>query len=72
MLYLYCDAFLEYQEANENIIKNGSVVAHPRTSAPIENPYVKIRNGAMQNLLRIMGLKTDRLWLANEGADSGD
>jgi len=34
-LRLYC-------EAAENIARNGGIVAHPRTGAPLENPYLKV------------------------------
>jgi phage terminase small subunit len=60
---IYADCFLEYQEATENIDKNGLIVQHPRTMNPIENPYMKIRDGAIKkiaNLPRVKG--ADFLW----------
>lgn len=46
----YAGAFLEYQEAMDNIEKLGSVVTHPRTAAIMPNPYLKIRDGAERRL----------------------
>ena len=39
---LFANALRTYHEATQNILKNGAVVAHPRTGAPIENPYLKV------------------------------
>lgn len=58
---IYADAFIEYKIAQKNIDENGAVVFHPRTNAPIDNPYIKIRNGASATLQKI-SLKTDGLW----------
>jgi hypothetical protein len=38
----YATLLNTYFEAENNINKNGVIVAHPRTGAPIENPYHKI------------------------------
>jgi hypothetical protein len=38
----YYTLLCNYIEAEKNIIENGVIVAHPRTGAPIENPYHKI------------------------------
>ncbi len=60
---MYADYFFDYQEASENIAKNGSIVAHPRTGSPIENPYVKIKVGCVAQLLKIGAhLKVNVLW----------
>lgn len=58
---IYADALVEYKHAQANITENGSIVLHPRTGAPIENPYIKIRNQASKVLLSI-GLHHDGLW----------
>lgn len=63
---MYADAFLEYAEASENIRKTGSIVAHPRTSNPIENPYLPIRDRARLALQRMGSAKTDFLWTAHQ------
>lgn len=59
---IYANAYLEYMEAVENIEKNGSIVAHPRTGVPLENPYLKIKTNASR-VLRSINLKNlDELW----------
>jgi phage terminase small subunit len=58
---IYADAWIEYQEAQRNIDEHGAVVFHPRTGAPIENPYLAARNRASALMLKIK-LRTDRLW----------
>lgn len=63
MVTMYADSFQDYQEAAENIEKNGNIVAHPRTGSPIENPYIKVKNGAMNQLRKIKLKNVDRLWV---------
>ena len=58
---MYADAFLTYKEANDNIQKNGAICAHPKTGAPIDNPYLRVRQ-QMQSVLAKIKLKTDGLW----------
>ena len=43
---IYANAYCEYREAQENIAKNGTICSNPRTGAPIENPYLKVRDRA--------------------------
>jgi phage terminase small subunit len=52
-LAMYASFFLDFREAQENITKNGNIVAHPRTGAPMENPYIKIKVGAMNQLAKL-------------------
>lgn len=54
---MYADSFMDYQEAQENIARNGNVVAHPRTGQPIENPYIKVKVSAMNQLRKITSLR---------------
>jgi len=66
---MYTDYFFDYQEASENISKNGTIVAHPRTGSPIENPYVKIKATCVAQLLKIGAkLKVNVLWGGTEPA----
>lgn len=58
---MYVDAFLDYRAAQENIDANGTIVFHPRTGAPIQNPYLPIRAAAMAAMLKL-GLRADSLW----------
>jgi len=64
LLNMYADAFAEYSAAMANIGEHGTVVQHPRTGAPIDNPYLRIRDGAAKSLKdpRFVRLKTDQLW----------
>jgi phage terminase small subunit len=50
---LYADCYLEYQEATDNIEKNGLIVQHPRTTNPITNPYVAIRDRALLKIQKL-------------------
>lgn len=54
------DALYAYAEAQANVRKNGSIVAHPRTGAPIENPYNKVMNQKASIITRLDYVKTDR------------
>ena len=58
---IYADAFSDYRTAQANINEHGVIVFHPRTGAPIENPYLKIRAGAIA-IMRGAHLKADDLW----------
>jgi phage terminase small subunit len=59
-LQLFAGALLTYKEASKNIEANGAIVMHPRTGAPIDNPYLKIveRSGRTLSKMRI---KSDRV-----------
>lgn len=59
---MYADAFEEYRVASENIAKNGLIVSHPRTGAPMTNPYVPLRDAALKKLGRMYNVKAEFLW----------
>lgn len=60
---MYADCLMDYREAQENIAKNGNIVAHPRTGSPIENPYIKVKAAAMAQIRKITRLrKVGALW----------
>lgn len=61
-LVIYADAYCEYKKAQDNIAEHGPVVFHPRTGAPIDNPYIKTRNNASALIRKISGIKADDLW----------
>lgn len=50
---VYANAFAEYQEAMANIRSTGAVVANPRTGAPIDNPFLKVRDRAEEKLTKL-------------------
>lgn len=58
---MYADAYMDYVEAQTNISTNGAMVAHPKTGAPIENPYLKIRERMAAQLAKFK-LDTRGLW----------
>ena len=47
---IYASTLNEYVEATANIQKTGAVVANPRTGAPMDNPYLKVRDAAAKRL----------------------
>lgn len=59
---MYADVYLTYQEAARNIAEHGAVVLHPRTGAPIDNPYLRVRDTAMAQIRRLSRVKVDGLW----------
>ena len=52
VLTVYLDARKLYAEASANIEKNGSVTGHPKTGAPMVNPYLSIREAAGKTLCK--------------------
>ena len=57
----YLDAFTDYRTAQANITDHGTIVFHPRTGAPIVNPYLAIRAGATKEMDKCK-LRADALW----------
>jgi phage terminase small subunit len=60
-LRIYADAVVTYMEATENIAKVGAITSHPRTGAPLENPYLKVRNAAARLITRSF-FRTGNIW----------
>lgn len=64
---IYAEAFVEYQTAAANLAQYGTIVAHPRTGAPIENPYSAVKSRAVKTLAVVSRVKrVNRLWQAVE------
>lgn len=61
-LVIYTDAVFDYIEATANIAKHGSIVAHPRTGQPIDNPYIKVKDAALKTLKSVSIKNVDALW----------
>lgn len=61
---MYADCFLEYREATLNLDKHGAIVLEPRTQQPIDNPYLKVRDGALRKfqLRTLKAVRADWLW----------
>jgi phage terminase small subunit len=62
-LAIYADALMDYRAAQANISEHGAVVFHPRTGAPIDNPYTRIRAAAAKIILATP-LEAGPLWPA--------
>ncbi len=60
-LRIYADAMRTYREAARNVATNGAICSHPRTGAPIENPYLKIQAQQGAILTRMRTIKSDRV-----------
>jgi hypothetical protein len=54
---IYADAIIDYLAASENIRDNWSVVLHPRTGAPIDNPYLRVRVSAIAQMAAAKGVR---------------
>lgn len=59
-LRVYADALRVYVEASRNVREHGAVCQHPRTGAPIENPYLKIQSQQGAVLAKMPRIKGDR------------
>jgi len=53
------DALATYREAQENIERTGVICSHPKTGAPLENPYVKVRASQVGIIQKFSHLKTN-------------
>jgi len=51
-LRVYRDALARYNEAADNLAKCGSVTGHPKTGAPMVNPFLDIQERAARVLER--------------------
>jgi phage terminase small subunit len=49
-IYQYAAALYDYRTAQANVDEHGAVVFHPRTGAPIENPYLGVRDRATKTI----------------------
>lgn len=56
---VYAATLKAYFEAQDNVGRNGAIVAHPRTGAPIENPYLKIQTAQGAALAKMVRIKSD-------------
>ena len=55
-LVIFADALRTYTEAARNVREFGAVCAHPRTGAPIPNPYLEVQGAAARTLGRLRAL----------------
>lgn len=68
---LYGDVFLTYREAADHLAEHGAVLAHPRTGAPMVNPYLSIRDQALRQLQAMRDVPAAALWQAPGEAAAG-
>lgn len=54
MLTTYCESWLQWQEAAERVRDLGMVVKHPKTGAPMRNPYWSCMKESGERCHRIM------------------
>lgn len=64
VLDVYVTALAEYRAADANIAELGTVVAHPRTGAPIDNPMMRVRDAALRRMRACKLRRTDSVWVA--------
>lgn len=67
-LLVYADALRTYVEATTNVNDLGAVVAHPRTGAPIENPFVNVRTQHGKVLERLHWIKAGKALAAAQAS----
>ncbi len=60
-LTVFANALKTYKEASDNISGHGAIVLHPRTGAPVENPYLKIQAASGAVLTKMKRIKSDRV-----------
>ena len=60
LLEIFADALQIYLEATANVKTNGAIVSHPRTGAPIENPYLKIQTQKGAVLASMARIRTEQ------------
>lgn len=68
----FADLWLQYSEAAENIVKNGTIVQHPRTLNPITNPYVAHRDSARAGMRKLPWIDAEWLWAGGVEAAGED
>lgn len=61
VVQMYANAFSMYSEASKNIKEHGAIVYHPRTGAPVDNPYLRVQS-AQGAILRKIRINTGDLW----------
>jgi len=60
-LRVFADALLLYRAAAKHVREHGAIVAHPRTGAPMENPYLKVQSTQGIVLAKMGKMRSDRV-----------
>ncbi|HPI31684.1 MAG TPA: hypothetical protein PLR32_00100 [candidate division Zixibacteria bacterium] len=58
----YADSFVQYQAASVNIAEYGAIIRNPRTGQAVQNPYLKVREGALKALRGMQDVDAAFLW----------
>jgi hypothetical protein len=64
---MYADAYQEYVKASGNLDEYGLIISHPRTGAPVPNPYLVIRDRALKKLRGMRDVDASALWAVDVG-----
>jgi len=60
-LKVFADALGVYEEASRNVAQHGAIVMHPRTGAPMENPYLKIQTAKGAVIAKMRTIEAKRV-----------
>lgn len=63
-LRIYADALRLYHEAAANVRTHGAICMHPRTGAPIDNPYLRVQAQQAGVLAKLRYINSDRVTTA--------
>ena len=67
----YASALRDYVAAERNVSEHGAIVYHPRTGAPVENPFLAVRERCAATMARCKLRETREAWaLASGSADA--
>jgi phage terminase small subunit len=63
VLRMYADLYIDYTAAQRNIDEHGTIVFHPKTGAPIRNPFLDVRDSLWGRLQKSeQEIDTTGLW----------
>lgn len=61
-LRAYASALRDFVAAERNVAEHGAIVFHPRTGAPVENPFLAVRERCSQTMARCKLRDTSEAW----------
>ena len=62
VLRLFASEFVLFAKSAANIKKFGAIVQHPKTGAPMDNPYLAVRDKSQARLAKMAGLESAKVW----------
>jgi phage terminase small subunit len=69
-LRAYASALRDYVAAERNVAEHGAIVFHPRTGAPVENPFLTVRERCAATMSRCKLRETREAWELAASPDS--